>query len=65
MILEVFSNLNGSMTRNQTGITVQHYTASKFLVLRKACIQAGTFMELSLSLGYGPEKHSYHPELVI
>ena len=62
MILEVFSNLNGSMTRNQTGITVQLiYTASKFLVFRKVCIQAGTFMELSLSLGYGPEKHSYHP----
>jgi len=65
MILEVFSNLSGSITRNQTRITVQHYTESKFLVLRQACIEAGTFTELSLSLGYGPDKHSYEPEFVI
>lgn len=51
-------------TRNQTNFSAQHYTASKCLSFHTECIKVGNFMELSLLLGYVPDKHSCHSEFI-
>ena len=54
-----------SRIRNQTNISAQHYTASKCLSFHMACIEVGTFTELSLLLGHVPDNHSYCSEFII